>query len=91
MWNIAPTQLVLQGVGQGILTGIVALWFHARAVAYLGAMKAALFQSLVPALTLIIAFLALGERPTAMDLVATSVILAGIYGALRHGEVRKAR
>jgi drug/metabolite transporter (DMT)-like permease len=91
MWSVDPAQLALQAIGQGVLTGIVALWFHARAVANLGAMKAALFQSLVPALTLIIAFLALGERPTATDIVAISVILAGIYGALRYGEDRKAR
>lgn len=82
LWQAPARELVLQGLGQGVLTGIVALALHARAVAALGATKGALFQSLVPAFTLILAFAFLGESPTRAETLAIGVILVGVYMAL---------
>lgn len=78
-----PQELVLQGLGQGVLTGIVALALHACAVADLGAIRGALFQSLVPAFTLILAAAFLGEIPSPGEIAATLIILWGVYLALR--------
>lgn len=77
-------ELVLQGLGQGVLTGIVALALHACAVADLGAIKGALFQSLVPAFTLILAAAFLGEMPDPAEIAAILIILWGVYAALRY-------
>lgn len=83
LWQVAPQQLVVQGIGQGILTGIVALALHARAVAYLGATKGALFQSLVPAFTLLLSFAFLNERTGGAEMIAIGIILTGVYAVLR--------
>ncbi|MFD2249869.1 drug/metabolite transporter (DMT)-like permease [Pseudochelatococcus lubricantis] len=77
-------ELVLQGLGQGVLTGIVALALHACAVADLGAIKGALFQSLVPAFTLILAAAFLREIPDQAEIAAILIILWGVYMALKY-------
>ncbi len=83
----APNQeLILQAVGQGVITGIIALALHARAVAYLGALKGALFQSLVPAFTLLLSVFLLGEKPVLTEVVAVAVVLLGVYVALKYRE-----
>ncbi len=84
MLAAAPRELVLQGLGQGVLTGIVALALHACAVASLGAIKGALFQSLVPAFTLILAAVFLGEIPGLAEVAAILIILWGVYTALKY-------
>lgn len=84
LWLTDPAELFLQGIGQGVLTGIVALALHARAVAALGAIRGALFQSLVPVFTMILAFAFLGEIPRPSEMGAICVILVGVYIALRY-------
>jgi len=83
MWQADPAELLLQGLGQGVITGIVALALHAVAVADLGATRGALFQSLVPPFTLILSFLFIGEPVTLISLAATVLVLAGVFLALR--------
>ena len=87
LWQAPPQELLLQGLGQGVVTGIVALALHARAVADLGATKGALFQSLVPPFTLILSFAFLGEVPVPVEAAAVMVILTGVYVALRYRRV----
>lgn len=84
LWQAPPRELLLQGLGQGVVTGIVALALHARAVADLGATRGALFQSLVPPFTLILSFAFLGEVPAPVEMAAILVILAGVHVALRY-------
>lgn len=84
LWQAPAQELLLQGLGQGVVTGIVALALHARAIADLGATKGALFQSLVPPFTLILSFAFLGEVPACVEVVAILVILTGVYLALRY-------
>lgn len=83
MWQTDPAELVLQGLGQGVVTGIVALGLHAVAVADLGATRGALFQSLVPPFTLILSFLFIGEPITLTGFSATVFVLVGVFLALR--------
>lgn len=83
MWQADPAELLLQGLGQGVITGIVALALHAVAVSDLGATRGALFQSLVPPFTLILSFLFIGEPITLTGFSATVFVLAGVFLALR--------
>lgn len=86
LWQVPAQEIVVQGLGQGVLTGILALALHARAVAALGATNGALFQSLVPAFTLILAFAFLGERPTHPETLAIGIILVGVHLALARSQ-----
>jgi drug/metabolite transporter (DMT)-like permease len=62
---------------QGIFSGPMAIYLFARSVVLLGVSRAAVFPSLVPGLTLIVGFLALGEIPTITQLVGLAIVLIG--------------
>lgn len=83
LWQASAAELWLQGIGQGVLTGTVALALHARAVVVLGAARGALFQSLVPPFTLVLSFLFLGEVSTLFETLIIPSILGGVGLALR--------
>jgi drug/metabolite transporter (DMT)-like permease len=68
---------LLQAVVQGIFSGPMAIYLFARSVVLLGVSRAALFPSLVPGLTLIVGFLALGEVPSLLQLVGLAIVLVG--------------
>lgn len=76
------TNLVQIGV-QGVLSGALAMYLYSRAVIVLGAGRAAIFPSLVPGLTLLIAFLALGMVPSLPQLAGLAVVMGGFWLALR--------
>ena len=83
LFKASAAELLLQGIGQGVLTGTVALALHARAVVGLGAAKGALFQSLVPPFTLVLSFLFLGEVPSGPEITVILLVLCGVALALR--------
>ncbi len=56
------------GVGQ---------WVKVRALKYLGPTRVVLYGNLVPIAAFLIAWLALSERPTLLEIVAAALILAG--------------
>ncbi len=62
---------------QGILAGPGAIYLFTRSVVLLGAARAAVFPSLVPGFTLLIGFLALGEVPSAAQLVGFAIVPTG--------------
>jgi drug/metabolite transporter (DMT)-like permease len=67
----------LQAVVQGIFSGPLAIYLFARSVAALGASRAAVFPSLVPGLTLLVGFVALGEVPSLAQLAGLTLVLVG--------------
>ena len=73
----------LQAVGQGILAGPAALYLFAFSVQLLGVARAAVFPAMVPALTLLVGWLLLGEPPTALQATGLVVVLTGFYLAQR--------
>ena len=77
IWEI----LMVAGV-EGVLSGIMALWFYTLAVKILGAGRGALFLALLPGLVLLMAFPTLGEVPTWLELVGVATVTAGMVGAL---------
>ena len=73
----------LQALGQGILAGPAALFLFALSVQMLGAGRAAVFPAIVPALTLLVGWLLLGEAPTALQAAGLATVLLGFYLAQR--------
>jgi len=68
---------LLQAVVQGVFAGPAAIYLFTRAVVLLGAGRAALYPSLVPAFSLLLGFLVLGEVPTVSQLVGLAIVVAG--------------
>lgn len=67
----------LQIVAQGILSGPLATYLSAYAASVLGTGRGATFSALVPAFTMLIGVLALGEMPTLLQLGGLAVVALG--------------
>lgn len=76
----APAGAVLfAGLYQGFLTSVVSLITYSRAVAILGASRAAAFASLIPVLTLLFGIPLLGEWPSLLDILGIGLVSAGVF------------
>jgi drug/metabolite transporter (DMT)-like permease len=73
----------LQAVAQGILAGPGAMYLFAFSIQLLGVARAAVFPAIVPALTLLVGWLLLGEPPTALQAAGLVIVLSGFYLAQR--------
>lgn len=74
---------LMQAIAQGVLAGPVALFLFAFSIQRLGAGRAAVFPATVPALTLLVGWLLLGEAPTALQAAGLVTVLLGFYLAQR--------
>jgi drug/metabolite transporter (DMT)-like permease len=74
---------LLQIVVQGLCAGTLSTYLFTRTVVLLGASRAALFPALVPATTLLIGFLALGEVPSMTQLAGLVVVGMGFRLAMK--------
>jgi drug/metabolite transporter (DMT)-like permease len=88
------TDIGLQFLGQGVGNGFLATLLFLVTVSRIGPAKAAVFPSIVPALTILIGAPLLGEQPNAVQvagLVLASVglfLAVGLYDELRETRVR---
>ena len=82
MMSANLTENLIQVAVQGVLAGALAMYLYSRAVVILGAGRAAIFPSLVPGLTLLIAFVTLGIVPTLAQLLGLAVVMLGFWLAL---------
>jgi drug/metabolite transporter (DMT)-like permease len=73
----------LQAVAQGILAGPAAMYLFTLSIQRLGVARAAVFPATVPALTLLLGWLLIGEPPTALQTAGLVTVLAGFYLAQR--------
>ena len=73
----------LQALGQGILAGPAAMYLFTLSIQLLGVARAAVFPAIVPALTLLVGWLLLGELPTALQAAGLVTVLCGFYLAQR--------
>ncbi|MGX9416216.1 DMT family transporter [Vibrio sp. WJH972] len=80
--NTPVDLLLLHGAYQGILVAIVALYCYSKSVACLGAMKGAIFASLVPPVALVLSFLLLGETMSTQEVMGSCLIIFGMILAL---------
>jgi drug/metabolite transporter (DMT)-like permease len=70
---------VLQIIAQGILSGPLATYFSAYAASVLGTGRGASFSALVPAFTILLGVVALGEMPTLIQLGGLAVVALGFH------------
>jgi drug/metabolite transporter (DMT)-like permease len=73
----------LQAFGQGVLAGPAAMYLFAYSIQLLGVARAAVFPAIVPALTLLVGWLSLGEPPTVLQAAGLVTVLSGFYLAQR--------
>jgi len=73
----------LQALGQGILAGPAAMYLFTFSIQRLGVARAAVIPAIVPALTLLLGWLLLGEPPTALQAAGLVTVLSGFYLAQR--------
>lgn len=76
-----PSSLLFAMLYQGVMSSVVSLIAYTRAVAILGASRAAAFASLNPVLGLLIAIPVLGEVPSSLDLIGIVLVSVGVYFA----------
>lgn len=74
---------LLQIAVQGMLSGVLAILLFARSVTLLGAGRAAVFPALVPGFALTIGFIAIGEVPSALQLIGFAVVMVGFRLVLK--------
>lgn len=75
-------EIVVQGVYQGVLVSVLALYFYSKSVSILGPTVGATFAALVPVLAVIEAALLLGEWPHPIALVGLAIVTCGMIVSL---------
>lgn len=76
-------QNALQAVVQGGFAGAVPIYLYARAVALLGAGRAALFPTLVPVFAMILGIALIGEMPTPIRIAGLVIVIVGFRFAMK--------
>ena len=82
-WRRSAWRERAAGCGQGILAGPAAIYLFTFSIQRLGVARAAVFPAIVPALTLLVGWLLLGEPPTALQAAGLVTVLSGFYLAQR--------
>ncbi len=77
------TDLLIQGIFQGVLIGALSVFIYTRAVALLGAAEVAMFTAAVPLLTTIGGVLLLGESPSLATLAGLALVTSGMMIGMR--------
>ncbi|MET0278713.1 MAG: DMT family transporter [Pseudorhodoplanes sp.] len=83
MAAVGLAENILQIAVQGIFAGLLAIYLFGRSVTALGAGRASTFPALVPAFTILIGFIALGEVPTLLQLIGLAIVGIGFRFALK--------
>jgi drug/metabolite transporter (DMT)-like permease len=77
MLRVGWRENLLQVFAQGILSGPLATYFSAYAASVLGTGRGASFSALVPAFTMVVGVMTLGEMPTVIQLAGLAVVAVG--------------
>src|SRR3954468_9600536 len=80
---IGFSENAIQALAQCVLAGPAALYLFAVSVQRLGVARAAVFPACVPALTLLVGWVLIGEPPTALQAAGLVTVLCGFYLAQR--------
>jgi drug/metabolite transporter (DMT)-like permease len=78
-------ELVFQAVYQALITGVVGVIIYTRAVAGLGASRAALFAAFIPVFGILLGIPVLGEIPNLLQVSGMVVVTAGMVVAMGLG------
>ena len=76
------SEILFQGIAQGVFSAVLALILFTRAVGLLGAGRGAVFAALVPGFSALFAYPALGEVPGLHHLVGLGLVSLGMALAL---------
>ncbi|MGH6982990.1 MAG: DMT family transporter [Stellaceae bacterium] len=85
-----PGEVVTQAFMQGVVAGIMALYFYGDAIRRLGASRAAVLGALTPVVVALVGVPLLGEIPNAVAWAAIFAVSAGVVLA-SHGSLAQAR
>lgn len=78
----ALSEVVFQGLFQGVLTAVFAFILYTRTIAILGAGRAAIFPTLVPVTTVLLAIPILGDYPTRIEVIGVVIVSIGMVLAM---------
>ncbi|MER8612615.1 DMT family transporter [Mesorhizobium sp. M0435] len=78
-----PSDLLFQVLYQSLLSAIGALYCFGRAVERLGATRASVFAAIVPAFSMVIAVVLLGESPSTIEIIGSALLSIGAVAAAR--------
>lgn len=73
------TEQALIGLGMGLLNTVLSGSLFLKGISYIGASRASVISTLEPVLTLIIAFLILGEMLTLKEMIGSLFVFASIF------------
>lgn len=74
---------LIQIAVQGVFAGLLAIYLFGRSVTALGAGRASIFPTLVPAFAILIGFIALGDVPSIPQLIGLAIVGVGFRLALK--------
>ena len=77
-----PSTIFFQGLYQGVLTSIGAFWLFNSALAVFGASATAAASALIPALTVILAMIFIGEIPSPVEIMGVLTVIGGLPFAM---------
>jgi len=80
--------LALQIVWQGLLSAVIAIIMFNKAVAILGAARAAVLNAFIPVVSIILTIIVLDEIPTLIEWLGLIAIIGGIAMAIRSKKVQ---
>lgn len=76
--SVSWSELAIQAISQGLLSGLLALFLYGTAVTRLGASQAAAFAALSPVVTTLVAIPLLGEVPQPVTLAGVALVSVGV-------------
>jgi drug/metabolite transporter (DMT)-like permease len=74
--------LIVQGLLQGALQGVVGIVGYSHAIRVLGVSRAVLFPASIPAVSILIGILILGEIPSPEQIIGVVIVTAGLLYAM---------
>ncbi len=83
--------VIVQGVVQGLLSGVIAIVLYGVAVTRLGAARASVYVALVPPLAMLIAIPVLGEWPDTAAMIGIAATAVGVALAARAPDPQRGR
>jgi drug/metabolite transporter (DMT)-like permease len=81
LFEASVTEIVAHGFFQGFLTAVVAIIVYTRAITIIGVGRAAVFPTLVPGITVLLAIPILGEYPTMLEMTGLLIVSFGMLMA----------
>ncbi len=85
LWHQPVNELLLQGLYQGLIAGVLAIITFTKTIEALGAARASLFPTLVPVLANLLAVPVLGENLTPVTIAGMVLVTGGMVLAMSSG------